>query len=350
LSIANKKSGRTVFNIQATIKWVTAIAADPNSAAAAYRETAAAWQQSFIQLTLPLYVAAYLVAVIVAFVTGGSFLFGALSPGVLMFSLIWGLAWTFVIAFIFDFLAGMFAGRRSFDAAYSVVALAIIPSAAGIAVSPLPWIGWLLSLAASLYSLMLAYRFLPIYMEIPEAARVKHFVLSVVAALVLNLLVSFTAGSIFAPSVTIGSLDENPSQPVGTAMFSGLERQAELTEAAARDSYDPPANGELTEKQVRNYIDVTAKTQALQERLSESLQGMEDKEPSLTDVMSGVGGALRLSTAEMEVVKSGGGNWAEHQWVKNQLETARIQQDLNPTTEHNYRLFLKYQEEIEQLE
>ena len=339
-----------MFDIQATIKWVTATVTDPNSAAAAYRETAAAWQQSFVQITLPLYVAAYLVAAVIAFLTGGSFLFGALSPGVLMFLLIWGLAWTFVIAFIFDFLAGMFGGKRSFDAAYSVVALAIIPSAAGTAVGPLPWIGWLISLAASIYSLMLAYRFLPIYLEIPEAARVKHFVLSIVAAVVLNLLVSFTAGSVFAPTVTMRSMDENASEPIGTGMFGGLERQADLTEAAARDSYDPPSDGELTEKQVESYIDVVAKTRALQERLSESLQGMEDKEPSLTDVMSGVGGALRLSTAELEVVKSGGGNWAEHQWVKNQLETARIQQDLNPTTEHNYRLFLKYQEEIEQLD
>ena len=121
-------------------------------------------------------------------------------------------------------------------------------------------------------------------------------------------------------------------------------------EAAASDVYDPPSDGELTEKQVQNYIGVTAKTRTLQERLSASWQEMEDKEPSLTDVMSGVGGALRMSTAEMEVVKSGGGNWAEHQWVKNQLETARIQQDLNSTTEHNYRLFLKYQDDIEQLE
>ncbi len=342
-----------MFDVQATIKWVMAVVTDPNAAAAAYQETAAGWQQSFVQLTLPVYVAAYLLAVVVAFLTGGSFLFGGLSPGVLLFSLIWGLAWTFVIAFIFDFLAGTFDGKRNFNAAYSVVALAIIPSAAGVALAPLPWIGWLISLAASIYSIMLAYRFLPVFLEIPDTARVKHFVVSILAALVVNLLVSFTLGSMLAPSVTMapshGSYEE-ATERSGKAVFGGLERQAEFAEAAASDVYDPPSDGELTEKQVKNYIDVTAKTRALQERLSESWQEMEDKEPSLTDMLSGVGGALRLSTAEMEVVKSGGGNWAEHQWVKNQLETARIQQDLNPTTEHNYRLFLKYQDDIEQLE
>ena len=50
----------------------------------------------------------------------------------------------------------------------------------------------------------------------------------------------------------------------------------------------------------------------------------------------------------MEVVKSGGGNWAEHTWVANQLETARVQQDLNEAVSHNYQLFLRYQAEIEQ--
>ena len=57
-----------------------------------------------------------------------------------------------------------------------------------------------------------------------------------------------------------------------------------------------------------------------------------------------------MSTAEMEVVKSAGGNWAEHQWVRSQIEVARIQQDLNEATEHNYNLFLKYQNEIEENE
>jgi hypothetical protein len=52
----------------------------------------------------------------------------------------------------------------------------------------------------------------------------------------------------------------------------------------------------------------------------------------------------------MEVVKTAGGNWAEHQWVKAQLETARIQKDLNETTAHNYGLFQEFQSEIERLE
>jgi hypothetical protein len=116
--------------------------------------------------------------------------------------LIWALAWTFVMAFIFDYLAGVFDGKRNFDAAYAVVALAIVPAAIGSAIGPLPLIGWLINLAASIYSLMLAYRFIPTFLEVPEASRTKHFALSIVAAIVVNIVVTFTIGSMFLPSFT----------------------------------------------------------------------------------------------------------------------------------------------------
>ena len=339
-----------MFDIQATLKWVTAVLTDPTSASEAYRAAGPGWQQSFLQLPLPLYVGAYVIASIVALITGGSFLYGGLSFGFFVFALAWGLAWTFVIAFIFDFLAGTFGGKRNFDASYGVVALAIIPSAAGTAISPLPWIGWLISLAASIYSLMLAYRFLPLYLEIPEASRVKHFVVSIIAALVVNLVVSLTIGSLFAPTLMQNATFDGSGESVGGGMLGGFERQANLVDAAGKDAYNPPSDGEISGEQMQSYIDVLRKTKALRERLGESMKVMEEKEPSLSDVFSGVGGAVRLGTAEMEVVKTGGGNWAEHQWVKSQLETARIQQDLNDTTEHNYELFLRYQEEIEQFD
>lgn len=90
---------------------------------------------------------------------------------------------------------------------------------------------------------------------------------------VAGYLVSFIAGSAFAPTVTMRSINENASEPIGSGMLGGLERQSDLTEAAARDSCDPPSCGELTEKRVASYIGVTAKTQALQERLSGTCAG-----------------------------------------------------------------------------
>lgn len=340
-----------MFEPQATIRWVTAVFQDPDAAAVSYRDAAPGWQQSFMELTLPLYVGAYVVAAIVALITGGTFLLGAFTFGIVVFSVLWSLAWTFVIAFIFDYLAGMFEGKRDFEKAYAVVALAIVPAAAGTALSPVPWLGWLISLAGSIYSLMLAYRFLPVFLEIPEASRVKHFVLSVVAALVVNIVVSATIGAMFVPVALVSSsVMDSSSTTVSSGMFGGLERQAEMVEEASADSYDPPSDGRLTEAQVRVFVRMLEKTQGLRERLGKPLEDLEDAEPTLSDVFSSVGGAMRMGTAEMEVVKTAGGNWAEHQWVRAQLELARVQQDLNDAVAHNYRLFQKYQDDIEQFE
>jgi hypothetical protein len=195
---------------------------------------------------------------------------------------------------------------------------------------------------------MLAYRFLPVFLEIPEDNRGKHFALSIIAALVVNIIVSMAVAPLFLGGAVDRVMQERTSDDTSVNVFGGgFERQAELAEAAAEDTYQPPRDGKLTEAQVERFADVLAKTDALRERLGGSLENMENKEPSLGDIMSGVGGVVRLSTAEMEVVKSGGGNWAEHQWVRGQIETARIQQDLNETTEHNYELFLEYQDRIE---
>ena len=117
-----------MFDLQATQRWVTQVITDPNGAAAAYKETAAPWMATFMQITLPAYVAAMVVGAILAWITGGSMMYGGLSFGFFLFSLVWSLAWTFVIAFLFDILAGTFGGERNFNAAYALVGLTIVPS------------------------------------------------------------------------------------------------------------------------------------------------------------------------------------------------------------------------------
>ncbi len=344
-----------MFDIQATLKWVQGVLTDPNGTAAAYREPLPGWQQTFVQIVLPVYAVAYLAAVLVAWLTGGTFMLG--STALFVFSLIWVLVWTFVVAFIFDFLAGNFGGTRNYDAAYAVVGLAIVPAALGSAIGPLPWLGWLISLAAGIYSLVLAYRFIPGFLALPEDARVKHFVLSIIAAFVVNLLVTLTLGGLFAPSFDAPSFSpdsdssssSSSSGSAGGGLFGGFERQADIAESAANDQYEPPADGKLTDDQVKQYAYVMGKTRELRSRLTQRFEDAqnEENEPSLSDVFGGIGDAVRAGTAEMEVVKTAGGNWAEHNWVREQIETARIHQDLNETTRHNYALFQRYADQFE---
>ena len=62
--------------------------------------------------------------------------------------------------------------------------------------------------------------------------------------------------------------------------------------------------------------------------------------------MSGMTEAAGLQTTEIEVVMSSGGNWAEHQWVREALRTAWIQKDINATVAHNFELYQEYKEDL----
>ena len=148
----------------------------------------------------------------------------------------------------------------------------------------------------------------------------------------------------------VNAVDGVNHHGVGVGVLGGMERSGQLLEQAEQDDYEPPADGELTEKQVEQYISTLKKTKALRERLAKKYEEFDEekgKEPSLTDILGGVGDFTRAGSAEVEVVKTAGGNWKEHLWVKNAIETARVQQDINDAVAHNYALFEQYQEEIE---
>jgi hypothetical protein len=89
------------------------------------------------------------------------------------------------------------------------------------------------------------------------------------------------------------------------------------------------------------------------DKLKKLAEEVENKDqPSFADiakVYQSTGSVMGLANAEMEVVKTGGGNWAEHQWVKEQLRIAIVQQDGSKAIEHNYRLYQDYQEQLDQI-
>ena len=61
-----------------------------------------------------------------------------------------------------------------------------------------------------------------------------------------------------------------------------------------------------------------------------------------------MGTALGATNAEMEIVKTAGGNWAEHMWVKEQLRVARVQRgEGSEALQHNYKLYQKYRDELQ---
>lgn len=346
---------KPAFDINSTVHWVGGVLKDPNGTAVAYRDQQPTWRDAFIQIVVPLYLAVAVVGFLSSMIFGGavSIAASADNPTFFVVAMAWSVTSTFVVAFIIDYLAGVFGGGRNFDRAYATVALAIVPAVLAGVLTPVAWLGGLIGLAGVIYTLVLVYVFIGIFMTVPEDKRVVHYVVSLVVVFVVNLLVGGVLAAAFVAEDVYEDMQPAEVEPAEQSggVFSGFQRQADFAERAMQDTYDPPEDGRLTEAQVAAYARTLQRTAELRERLSSNLEKMEKEEgPSLGDVFSGVQDAVRLGTAEMEVVKSAGGNWAEHEWVKGQIETARVQKDGNPVIEHNYELFLEYQDRIEQYE
>ena len=105
----------------------------------------------------------------------------------------------------------------------------------------------------------------------------------------------------------------------------------DVVEEAAKDEYDPPSDGELSEKQMDMYLEVETRAakirQVAQKRMEERTgkdEGDEAKKPGLFDALRAVGDLGDLVTAELRAAKELGYNAAEFQWVKQQVVEAQV--------------------------
>lgn len=332
-----------------------------------YLEENPGWQQTAMVLAGPLILANIVLSVILSRIIGGFSFYGYYSS--VFAALFWGLLMAvlgFMIAvFVFNFLAGIFKGNSNFSRAFAAVSLAAIPAwVAGILAAFIPAVGFLIALAGGIIALVFMYKIMPLALDVPDDKRVVHFVASLVVILILNFIVGSIVGvGAMGDAVQRGSFSKDDSTSrsvIGSGMVGEIERQGRLMEAADADVYDPPSDGELTKAQVEKYIKVLKKTRAVHEDYAEKVQkfseemqakkeaGKKASASDLRQLYSGVGTAMSANNAEVEVVKTGDGNWAEHVWIKEQLRTARIQQgDGSDAIAHNYELYKQYEEDLD---
>jgi len=331
-----------------------------------YLEDCPDWRQTAMVLTGPLFILNVLLSLIFSRLVGGYAIYGYQSGwfSALITSLVMGAIGFALVVLVFNFLAGTFKGTANFSRAFAAVSLAFIPAwVAGAVAALIPYLGFLIALAGGILSLVFLYRIIPLALNVPDDKRVVHFVVSLVAVIIINMIIGVTLGLGNAGNQYRSSGNSVQSNSVGKTASSGVVgeavRQAELMDAAGADRYDPPADGELDEDQVEDYVAVLRKTQAIHAEYAEKMDKLaaeiKAKEaagetPSLSDfgkMYSGAGGIMSANNAEMEVVKSGGGNWAEHEWVKQQLRTAHIQQgEGSDANTQNYKLYKKYEDEL----
>jgi len=341
-----------MFNLKRTIELIRGAMFDPEPTWRNYLPEAGDWKRTAFLLTGPLIVAAAVIAYLVGFISSDSSMLGLARPtlGFTLLRIVMGAVAAGLIAWIFSALAGAFGGRNSFALGLAATTLAFVPGYVGQAFSGLPWIGPLLAFVLFIYALVLLWKIVPIYLQVPDGKRAGHYILSLLASIVAGVVLSMLFGGMLYGGATgfdTGSMSGMDSSDESHGMFGALGRQAELMDMAERDNYTPPSDGKVTEQQVQTFIRVMNRAGELQagkeRRLQEIAEKAEDEEQmSLSDFGQMMGGMTELAglqTAEMEVVKTSGGNWAEHQWVRESLRTAWIQKDLNEAVAHNYRLY-----------
>ena len=355
------------FDITKTLALIKGGLVDHENTWKTYLEDCPDWRQTALVLTGPLFILNVLLSLIFSRMTGGYAIYGYQGGwfSALITSLVMGALGFAIVVLVFNFLAGVFKGKTDFSRAFAAVSLAVIPAwVAGAVAGLIPYLGFLIALAGGILSLVFLYRIMPLALGVPDDKRVIHFVVSLVAVFVINMVIGLTLGlgnpgNKYSNS-GYSARDNSGSRTASTGVVGEAVRQAELMEAAGADRYEPPTDGELNEDQVEEFVSVMRKTRAVHaeyaakmEKLSEEMKAKEaaGETPSLSDLgkmYSGAGGLMTVNNAEMEVVKSGGGNWAEHEWVKQQLRVARLQQgEGSDAIAHNYDLYIEYKEELD---
>jgi len=354
-----------MFDPARTLQLVKGALFDPEATWRAYLGEAGDWKKTALLLTGPLIVAAAIVAYLLGFLGGGPFGFRPTLVSTLL-GIVSGAIAIVVVTLIFSGLAGAFGGKHNFALGLAATTLAFVPGYVGQALSSVPWIGWLLSLGLAIYALVLLWRIIPIYLEVPAGKRAAHYIVSLIVSIVAMLVISAVVGGGMlgrgmnpgfggmAGRTGASSSASSGTSSGATGLFGGLARQGELMSAAEEDRYDPPGSGEVSEAQVEELIRVMQRTREAvaerQARLEEmSKRADQGERPSLSDlgaIVSGVTQAAGLGTVEIEIVKSAGGNWAEHQWVKESLRNAWLQKDINDTIAHNYALYQEHEDEL----
>ncbi len=317
------------------------------------------WKETAMLLTGPLILTSVLLASIFGWIFSSHSMF-AYRGGVwvTVLGLLAAAIGIAIAAFVFSYLAGVFKGKHDFNKGLAALSLSAIPGYVGGVLGTIPWIGWLIALVLFIISLVFLYKIIPLYLQVPEDKRVVHFSASLISTIVLVFIVNmiFGVGAYTAGAMNPAHMQSESSNypAAGYGMFGDVERQTTLIEQAGKDRYTAPKNGKITDEQMANLVKVLQKTEDYRKRKNEQMkklgEGLKDKkEYSISDfdkLRSGISIAMISANAEMEVVKSGGGNWAEYQWVKNQLRIASIQKDLNDAVKHNYALYQKYSDQL----
>lgn len=339
------------FDYKKTLSLVQGSLFSHPATAKSLREEDPGWQKTLVTLTAPVIIVAAVLGALLAWIFGSVSMFRMAGAGAGMFvlMLIWFFVAVFIFAFVAAFVAGQFGGTNNFNRGFALVSLVAVVGYTGSVLGTLPWIGWLLSLVIGIYSLVLFYRDVPTFLDVPDDKRVVHLIVTIVAVIVVNVVLSLVLRPAM-PTPRLGTYGAVSSSSETAKVPDIFGLGTAQVAAAMEDKFDAPDDGEISDAQMRSFVDFAQKASARQKEIAANLEKLSKQDSgSVGDVYAGFKNVADLQTTEIKVVKDGGGNWAEYQWVKQQLAVAKNQPDLNDATRHNHELLEKYQGQLPDL-
>ena len=159
-----------MFDFGKFLCWIAGGLFEPVKTWKTYKAENHGWWNTATQLSIPLVVAAGVLSLILGWLFADSYLLDGGGGGGFtgfIFSLIMSLVWFGIGGFCASFLAGKFGGTDNFNQAWSALTFASVPGVAGSILGTLPWIGALAAFVALVWSLVLLFKALPTFLDVP---------------------------------------------------------------------------------------------------------------------------------------------------------------------------------------
>ncbi len=188
-----------MLELDKTLNLIKGAILDPKATWASYYEENRTWQQTAWLLTGPLIVGAYLLQLIFSSLFRSGHMFGStFGFEIFVRGMVSSIAMFVILTLIINFAAGQMKGKANYNRAFAAASLAAVPAYIGTAISSIMWIGGMIGLGLSIYSLVLLYQMIPQYLEVPEGSRVPHFIVTIVG--------TFVAGAVIAGMLGFGRM------------------------------------------------------------------------------------------------------------------------------------------------
>jgi hypothetical protein len=185
------------FDIKKTLDLVKGGLLNPTDTWSSYLGENPDWKDTLVVLTAPLILASVILGLLLSRIMGtmSPFAVGNSWFSALFFGLVLTCIGFAIAVFVFNFLADVFGGKADFSRAFAAISLVFIPAwIAGIIGSAVPWLGGLISLAGAITSLVFLYKIIPLALSVPDNKRVLHFIASLIAVLVINVVIGSVLG------------------------------------------------------------------------------------------------------------------------------------------------------------